>query len=892
MKFLYFTDPHLRGTTPANRIDNFPATLEQKLEEISYLAQTHDVTALLCGGDLWDIPLPAIQTAANYIEILQTAGCPIYAIEGNHDLFGQNPETLGRTMLGFMFQTGMINRLVPGEPVFFEGETQNLKTITVQITGQGYHFEIDRRDPKLDYCIKKAKRPLKVNYAIHLVHGMLLDKPIFGDAPTTLVEQIAPYTEADLTLCGHVHMGFPDQVYVDQRTGQERRFINIGGLTRVSNHISEMQRTPQALLIDFSSGQMVLARIPLQCAQPGQKVLDRSKLEAAAAREEKLAAFASVVEEAGEFRGVNLTQVVDEVAALNNLSGEVRTEGLRRIALAEEELAEPGVSGVHGDGEGGERPYIAWVHIVNFQSHLQTHLKFGPGLNVLVGPSDQGKTAVLRALRWLFFNEPKGTEFFRIGATICYVEALLSNGVKIVRSRDKSTNRYTLTLPSAPGQPEPVEQIFEGFGNEIPAEILAAHGVREVRLDLDVEANLSLARQLDGPFLLSLTGASRAKAIGRLSGVHVIDAGTRALTKDTTNLAAEQRKLSGEVKQLNEDLKAYADLPIMKMRVAKIERNIARLEELERRGEQLRGLAERLDENRRKREEVQELLGSLSQLGTAEVWADWLAEKLERGKALGRVSDALRSVQEQEAAVEQTLRLTEKVEASEVVLIGVEVLYERTARLSSLAAAWAAVLANQERVESILQKTEQVELAEKNAIQLENKLTEGKKLTRVAGGLTRVQAGLVEVQRGIDFTQNLGRAEGNLATLEANRSRGVRLVDLAGRRQVVIRALEDLITILMALKQVEQAEEGLERIEWLVERGKQIGMMMVKLDENRRAVDRVDKDITEAGRILETYSVEYGDLLAESGRCPILLQPCAWLVDREKIAELVREMAS
>ena len=101
MRLLYITDTHIRGTSPQNRKDNFPETLQLKFKEVISLAQKYDVLALLHGGDLFDTPSPSLAVCANFIPILAAAGVPLYAIAGNHDLFGHNPSTLERTMLGF-----------------------------------------------------------------------------------------------------------------------------------------------------------------------------------------------------------------------------------------------------------------------------------------------------------------------------------------------------------------------------------------------------------------------------------------------------------------------------------------------------------------------------------------------------------------------------------------------------------------------------------------------------------------------------------------------------------------------------------------------------------------------------------------------------------------------
>ena len=51
---------------------------------------------------------------------------------------------------------------------------------------------------------------------------------------------------------------------------------------------------------------------------------------------------------------------------------------------------------------------IQSLHIKNLQSHKDSHLDFCEGVNVIVGPSDSGKSAILRALRWIVKNRPQG----------------------------------------------------------------------------------------------------------------------------------------------------------------------------------------------------------------------------------------------------------------------------------------------------------------------------------------------------------------------------------------------------------------------------------------------------------------------------------------------------
>ncbi|HLS54237.1 MAG TPA: metallophosphoesterase, partial [Tissierellaceae bacterium] len=56
MKLLFFTDTHIRGTTPKNRKDDFPEALERKLYEVLDLINKENIDYVLHGGDLFDRP--------------------------------------------------------------------------------------------------------------------------------------------------------------------------------------------------------------------------------------------------------------------------------------------------------------------------------------------------------------------------------------------------------------------------------------------------------------------------------------------------------------------------------------------------------------------------------------------------------------------------------------------------------------------------------------------------------------------------------------------------------------------------------------------------------------------------------------------------------------------
>ncbi|AVX21653.1 AAA domain-containing protein [Carboxydocella sporoproducens DSM 16521] len=221
--------------------------------------------------------------------------------------------------------------------------------------------------------------------------------------------------------------------------------------------------------------------------------------------------------------------------------------------------------------------YLREVMIENFQSHQYTRLELSPELNVIVGPSDQGKSAIMRAIRWVLFNEPRGTDFIRVGTQEARVTLIWSDGSRVTRERSLRRNRYIIEKTGE----EPV--ILEGFGQEVPVEVRQLSGVEPLQIDENTCLYLHLGQQLEGPFLLEGSGIGqlRAKAIGRLSGVHLLDAAQRSLVSDVNRLQQTERRLGEEKERLEEQLQSYSHLPDLLARLQETQIQASRLDEME-----------------------------------------------------------------------------------------------------------------------------------------------------------------------------------------------------------------------------------------------------------------------------------------------------------------------
>ncbi|MDD4733110.1 MAG: AAA family ATPase, partial [Desulfovibrio sp.] len=118
---------------------------------------------------------------------------------------------------------------------------------------------------------------------------------------------------------------------------------------------------------------------------------------------------------------------------------------------------------------------IQRIILEQFQAHKHTELELGPGVNVLTGLNNTGKSAVVEALRCLATNPPP-RHVIRHGAAQARVEVVLEDGVRVAWNRKKNTAWYELWLP---GQDEP--EYFRKLGRGmVPDEVRDALRLDEV----------------------------------------------------------------------------------------------------------------------------------------------------------------------------------------------------------------------------------------------------------------------------------------------------------------------------------------------------------------------------------------------------------------------------
>lgn len=176
--------------------------------------------------------------------------------------------------------------------------------------------------------------------------------------------------------------------------------------------------------------------------------------------------------------------------------------------------------------------------VTNFQSLGKADIELG-AFTVIVGPSNSGKSALLRALKAVVrnVNSPSAV---KVGHTAFTAQVAFADTVVSIE-RGKSQSTYRINLPNGD------EEVYTKAGRTVPEDVQNV-----LRLPLPEGPDLTFSSQIDPPFLLSETGTVAAKMLGDLTNVSKLHAASR----ESNRLRLEATKIQ---KIRIEDAAACAD---------------------------------------------------------------------------------------------------------------------------------------------------------------------------------------------------------------------------------------------------------------------------------------------------------------------------------------------
>ncbi|MEG0728239.1 MAG: metallophosphoesterase [Anaerovoracaceae bacterium] len=322
-KIIGIIDTHLRASNPKSRLDNFPETMKRKIKWVYGYAEEIGARAVLHGGDWTESPDISNSYLSEIMEIVSSSTVPTFSVLGNHDVYGQNPETFKKTPLGIAVSSGAFRLLNPNTPVFIGG---------FAITGSHYFAEIDGN-------LKSAYIDNTVvdNFVnINVVHGFLDDHRWMDGVKHTVISDIADFVKSDITITGHIHSGYG----IIEHDG--KIFCNPNALARTTASVGDVNNTVQILEITIADdGSFYAELIPLPdgIVESADKVLDRDKLEQEKANKKRLETFISSINAEIDVVGsaFNMYDALDNIAKENKIDGHIKKLAIEQLSIAEEQ---------------------------------------------------------------------------------------------------------------------------------------------------------------------------------------------------------------------------------------------------------------------------------------------------------------------------------------------------------------------------------------------------------------------------------------------------------------------------------------------------------------------------------------------------------------------------
>lgn len=194
------------------------------------------------------------------------------------------------------------------------------------------------------------------------------------------------------------------------------------------------------------------------------------------------------------------------------------------------------------------------LRLKNFQSHVDTRIEFHPGVTVITGASDVGKSSVFRALRWVSLNKPPGDALRRHKTKGTLVEL---DGVEKYRSISKTEYRMGT-------------QIFKALRSDIPDAVFESLNLTDINFQ----------EQHASYFLISESAGQVARTLNDVADLQVIDLALKEIKHKAKTARAEKKHLGDEKATLEAGIDNLSWVEEASTLYSQYEKMAARVEEL------------------------------------------------------------------------------------------------------------------------------------------------------------------------------------------------------------------------------------------------------------------------------------------------------------------------
>lgn len=196
---------------------------------------------------------------------------------------------------------------------------------------------------------------------------------------------------------------------------------------------------------------------------------------------------------------------------------------------------------------------IKSIQLQNFQSHRKSLLEFSPGVNIIIGDTNSGKTSILRGLNWLIYNRPSFGSLISHWNRNDNDEPIKSTFVRVITDKGKIERRKgKVNKNDNPtkfnGYIIDDDKYLDAIGTSVPDEINSILNISDINIQ----------GQMDAPFLLSNTAGEIARFFNSIIKLDLIDrilsnadSKKREVNKDISSIKFELEKVNIDIDKIN-----------------------------------------------------------------------------------------------------------------------------------------------------------------------------------------------------------------------------------------------------------------------------------------------------------------------------------------------------
>lgn len=185
------------------------------------------------------------------------------------------------------------------------------------------------------------------------------------------------------------------------------------------------------------------------------------------------------------------------------------------------------------------------VQIKDYQIIKKMSLEFVPGLNVIVGPSNNGKSSILKAIKAATFTIP-GTSPIRFGQSN-YTVGIQYNGHIIILQKGLKESVYVVD-----------GEKYSKFGQTTPEIVANSLNIKELVLNGNKE-QLNFWDQMNYPFLLDKTGVEMFRFIVDSGENDKLSDVLKSMVSDRQNLNKTIDMIQGSINAVDLEIDSYKE---------------------------------------------------------------------------------------------------------------------------------------------------------------------------------------------------------------------------------------------------------------------------------------------------------------------------------------------